>query len=68
MIQIFDFLFHALVLLIIGSLLYCIFKGIFDFIKELFISLFIWMGDEELKKKREEKREREFLEYDNYQG
>ena len=64
----FGLIFYGFIAFIVITLSYGIFKGIFGLIKDLFISLFIWMGDEELLKKREENRLNEMSEFDTYQG
>lgn len=68
MIELLGIIFASFIVFIFLSIFYGIIKGIFDLIKDMIISLFIWMGDEELMKKREEKIEKDFLKYDTYQG
>jgi hypothetical protein len=64
----FGFVFFTIIAVAIFLMVVAIVKTIYNSIKELFISLAIWMGDEELKKKRKNKRHEDFLKYDDYQG
>lgn len=68
MIEFLGIIFISFTVFIFLSIIYGIIKGIFDLIKDMMISLLIWMGDEELMKKRDEKRDKDLLKYDTYQG